>query len=342
MNTALEFSQVDFAYGKTAVLRRLSFALAPGELACLLGASGCGKSTALRLAAGFERPLKGDILIDGQVVANAAVLKPPEQRGLGMVFQDFALFPHLNAADNVGFGLHTLPKAQARARTEAAMARVGISECARRFPHELSGGQQQRVALARALAPEPALLLLDEPFSSLDTRLRTSLAREVRDLLRDRGIAALLVTHDQDEAFAFADHIGVMHQGQIEQWATPYTLYHQPATRFVAGFVGESAFVPGTLDGQGSVETPLGRFITQSLDKHSEVSVLLRPDDFVLDASGREFKIIDQSFRGAETLHRVALDELELLALLPSHVEVAIGSVIRLSAQPTHVVVFPN
>jgi len=338
--SALSFSNVSFGYGNTLVLDQLSFALKAGELCCLLGPSGCGKSTALRLSAGFMRPLSGEIAINGQVVASASKLVPPETRNLGMVFQDFALFPHLTARANVAFGLHRLPPKEAARRTESALERVAMQAFADRYPHELSGGQQQRVALARALAPEPKLLLLDEPFSSLDTRMRSTLAREVRDLLRDREIAALLVTHDQDEAFAFADEVGVLRAGRLEQWGSPFELYHRPQSRFVAEFVGEGVLIRGQWVSPGQVETALGRFSTEDLPETGVIDVLLRPDDFELADDGHAFVVVDQSFRGADTLHRLRLGELEVLALLPSHHEVAIGGQLKLRAAPTHVVVF--
>jgi len=340
MSAALEFDRVDFSYAHSLVLSEMSFALQKGELMCLLGPSGCGKSTALRLSAGFEAPHAGTIQLNGKLVASSSQLVPPEARKLGMVFQDFALFPHLSVRANVAFGLHRLERANREQRTRESLERVGIAELAERYPHELSGGQQQRVALARALAPEPELMLLDEPFSSLDTRLRISIAREVRDLLRERGISALLVTHDQDEAFAFADRIGVMHNGRLEQIATPFALYHEPASRFIAGFVGEGALLAGTASKDGFVDTALGRFAAQ-IAHSGPVEVLLRPDDFELDPSnGHAMLVVDQAFRGAETLHRLRFGEQTVLALLPSHIEIALGSTVRLRAQPTHVVVF--
>jgi len=227
----------------------------------LIGPSGCGKTTLLRAIAGLERASGGEVRISGQVVGGAGVHLPPEARRIGMVFQDYALFPHLDVGRNVAFGLDKLPRAEREARVDEVLALVGLAGLARRMPHELSGGQQQRVALARALAPKPELLLLDEPFSNLDVDLRERLAHELRAILKAAGATALFVTHDQLEAFAIGDVIGVMHQGKLHQWDEAYTLYHRPASRFVAGFIGHGVFMPARIHSEGDkvvVDTPLG------------------------------------------------------------------------------------
>jgi len=216
----LFLDHVSHAYGHHAVVKDLSFVLNPGEIGCLLGASGCGKTTVLRLIAGFETPTHGTISLRDAVVGALRRCVPPERRQIGMVFQDYALFPHLTVAGNIGFGIRE-KSALADRHIEELLALVGLSGQAHKYPHELSGGQQQRVALARALAPRPHLLLLDEPFSNLDVELRERLSLEVRDILKESGTAAILVTHDQHEAFAVADVVGIMHAGRIEQWDTP-------------------------------------------------------------------------------------------------------------------------
>jgi len=237
----LELNHLHLGYdtpnGLKAVVRDLSLRLDDGHIGCLLGASGCGKSTILRAIAGFEPVRGGHIALDGSVISSVDIQQPPERRGVGMMFQDYALFPHLSVADNVGFGLRKRERSARRARVKALLDLVGLEHAAGSFPHELSGGQQQRVALARALAPEPDLLLLDEPFSNLDVDTRERLAFEVRDILKQTGHTAILVTHNQAEAFAIADRIGVMDQGSIVQWDTPYNLHHHPADAFVADFV---------------------------------------------------------------------------------------------------------
>jgi iron(III) transport system ATP-binding protein len=237
----LELDAITLAYdtphGRRAVVDGLSLALARGDIGCLLGASGCGKTTALRAIAGFEPVRAGAIRLDGATIASPAVDVPPERRRVGMMFQDYALFPHLSVADNVGFGLRRASKGERRARVADMLALVGLADAAGAFPHELSGGQQQRVALARALAPSPELLLLDEPFSNLDVDTRERLAFEVRDILKRTGHTAILVTHNQAEAFAIADRIGVMQHGRLAQWDTPHALHHHPASASVAEFV---------------------------------------------------------------------------------------------------------
>ncbi|MDQ2138972.1 ABC transporter ATP-binding protein [Alcaligenaceae bacterium A4P071] len=241
MSAKLDLTHLTLAYdtpqGLRTVVDDITLSLESGHIGCLLGASGCGKTTILRAIAGFEPVRSGDISLDGQVLSSAYVHRPPETRRVGMMFQDYALFPHLTVAENVGFGLRKLTRDARRARVDALLDMVGLGASAANYPHELSGGQQQRVALARALAPEPDLLLLDEPFSNLDVDTRERLAFEVRDILKATGHTAILVTHNQAEAFAIADRIGVMQNGHVVQWDTPYNLHHHPADAFVAQFV---------------------------------------------------------------------------------------------------------
>ncbi|MGD9942704.1 MAG: ABC transporter ATP-binding protein [Burkholderiaceae bacterium] len=348
---------VSFAQSRSGrpVLEGLSFKLAPGEIGCLLGASGCGKTTALRAIAGFVRPVRGRVLLGDRCVASPQVWIEPEQRGVGIVFQDYALFPHLDVAANVAFGLRQLPAERRDGQVARMLELVGLGEVAGRFPHELSGGQQQRVALARALAPEPSILLLDEPFSNLDPDLRERLALDLRELLKRHGITALLVTHDQYEAFALADRVGVMNVGRIEQWDTPYQLYHQPATREVADFVGLGAFLPGRLRREGSrmlVDIELGSLpiLTRDdrvqadahADSDGEVTVLLRPDDVTHDDdSSLRAAVVRKAFRGAQFLYTLQLPSgASLQALVPSHHDHAVGERIGIRFDAEHVVTF--
>jgi iron(III) transport system ATP-binding protein len=343
-------------HGHATVLRDLDFALAPGEIGCLLGPSGCGKTTALRAIAGFVRPDAGRILVGDRVIASPTTWVEPERRGVGVVFHDYALFPHLSVADNIAFGLRALRGAERLERVTRMLRLVGLDALSARFPHELSGGQQQRVALARALAPEPALLLLDEPFSNLDPDLRERLALELRAILNAAGITALLVTHDQYEAFAIADRVGVMAAGTIAQWDAPYRLYHRPDTREVADFVGMGSFLRGTLhqrDGLASVEVELGTLPIRartdqalagaSAGEHGEVMVLLRPDDVIHDdESPLQAEVVRKAFRGAQFLYTLRLPSgTELLALVPSHHNHAIGERIGIRFDADHVVTFP-
>jgi iron(III) transport system ATP-binding protein len=245
MTATLELDHLSLAYDTPHGMRRvvddLSLTLPGGHIGCLLGASGCGKTTVLRAIAGFEPPVAGRILLDGTVLSSATSSVAPERRRVGMMFQDYALFPHLTVRRNVGFGLRRAARADRERRVDELLALVGLAQAADSYPHELSGGQQQRVALARALAPSPDLLLLDEPFSNLDADARERLAFEVRDILKHTGHTAMLVTHDQAEAFAIADRIGVMADGGVAQWDTPYNLRHHPATPVVADFIRREA-----------------------------------------------------------------------------------------------------
>ena len=339
----LQLERVRAGYGEHTVLHALSLRIAPGTVGCLLGPSGCGKTTALRAVAGFEPIRAGDIRGDNAILSAPGFTMPPEQRGIGMVFQDLALMPHLNAARNIGFGLHRETRAAREARVAELLDLVGLREAASAHPHELSGGQQQRVALARALAPRPRLVLLDEPFSALDVDLRERLSQEVRRILLHERTTALLVTHSQFEAFAMADTIGVMGAGLLHQWDTAYNLYHRPADRFVADFVGEGRFLPGTRRADGAVEMELG--VLPALNgAHSgdAVDVLLRPDDVVHDdASAITATVMARAFRGAEFLYTLRLDSgRELLSLVPSHHDHAIGMRIGIRLDVEHVVAF--
>ncbi|MDQ9169865.1 ABC transporter ATP-binding protein [Oxalobacteraceae bacterium R-40] len=350
----LALRNISYAYHRHQVIDNLSFQLAPGTIGCLLGPSGCGKTTVLRCIAGFEQVTAGEILLDGQVVSSPDTHLPPERRRIGMVFQDYALFPHLTVAANIGFGLRSNPKHERLRRVADLLDLIGLSGQGHKFPHELSGGQQQRVALARALAPRPRLLLMDEPFSNLDVELRERLALEVRGILRAEGTTVILVTHDQNEAFAVADEIGIMHQGRIQQWDSPYSLYHRPCNRFVADFVGQGVFLPGRVLNENRIQIELG-FLSSALiaggnaenalkTRGSNVSVLLRPDDITHDdTSPLKAEVIAKAFRGAEFLYTLKLDSgARVLSLVPSHHNHAIGERIGIRLDVDHVVAFLN
>jgi iron(III) transport system ATP-binding protein len=350
----LEIEHISHAYGSHRVVSDLSCALDAGAIGCLLGPSGCGKTTVLRAIAGFEPVQRGEIRIGGATVSTPSLHVPPEKRRIGMVFQDYALFPHLSVADNIAFGLGKSVSAARRERVEELLATVGLTGAGVKYPHELSGGQQQRVALARALAPRPALLLLDEPFSNLDVDLRERLSLEVRDILKRSGITAILVTHDQHEAFAVADEIGIMHEGRIQQWDTPYNLYHRPANRFVADFVGQGVFLQGDVLNAQEVAIELGRLTGRiptdcvagcaACGKDCRVAVLLRPDDIVHDdAAATQAEVVAKAFRGAEFLYTLKLPSGQrVLSLVPSHHNHAIGEKIGIRLDVDHVVVFRN
>jgi len=343
--------EIQYAGRPQPAVRGVSFGLRAGEIGVLIGPSGCGKTTLLRAVAGLESVSAGEIRLSGQVVSSATLNLPPEKRRIGMVFQDYALFPHLDIGQNVGFGLHELPKAQRAARVAEVLALVGLEGSERRYPHELSGGQQQRVALARALAPRPQLLLLDEPFSNLDVDLRERLAHEVRGILKAAQATALFVTHDQMEAFAIGDVIGVMNEGELHQWDDAYTLYHRPATRFVADFIGHGVFTPATLKEVGNqvvVQTPLGD-LTDVAEcplpcafLAGQCDVLLRADDIVHDDDAPvKAEIVRKAFRGSEFLYTLRLKSGEtVLAHVPSHHNHKIGEWIGIRPQVDHVVTF--
>jgi iron(III) transport system ATP-binding protein len=266
---------------------------------------------------------------------------PPEKRRIGMVFQDYALFPHLSVAGNIAFGLHAAAAAERTARVQELATLVGLSSALAKYPHEISGGQQQRVALARALAPRPELLLLDEPFSNLDVDLRERLSLEVREIIKASGATAVLVTHDQQEAFAMADEIGILHEGRIQQWDTPYNLYHRPGNRFVADFVGQGVFLPGKALNGRQVEIELGILQGESHGMQ-DLEVLLRPDDVVHDdAAPTQAEVVHKAFRGAEILYTLRLASgRRVLALVPSHHDHALGEKIGIRLDVDHVVAF--
>ena len=349
----LEVAQLNITYAgrPTPAVRQVSFGLQAGDIGALIGPSGCGKTTLLRAVAGLEPASSGEIRLAGQVVSKAGLSLAPESRQVGMVFQDYALFPHLSIGRNVAFGIHHLPRNERQHRVDEVLTLVGLQGQEARFPHELSGGQQQRVALARALAPKPRLMLLDEPFSNLDIDLRERLAHEVRVILKAANTTALFVTHDQLEAFAVGDSIGVMHQGELHQWDNAYTLYHRPATRFVAEFIGHGVFAPAVIRdvaGEVVVQTPLGNLTDMAecplpcAYSGGACDVLLRADDIVHDDDAPvKAQIMRKAFRGAEFLYTLRLASGEtVMALVPSHHDHALGEWIGIRAQVDHVVTF--
>jgi iron(III) transport system ATP-binding protein len=355
----LEVQNLHVSYGNRPVdtaeaVAGVSFGLHAGDIGVLIGPSGCGKTTLLRAVAGLERASAGSILLSKTIVSSESIHLPAESRRIGMVFQDYALFPHMDVAHNVAFGIHHLPKDQRTARVAEVLALVDLPDAGKRYPHELSGGQQQRVALARALAPKPQLLLLDEPFSNLDVDLRERLAHELRAILKKANATALFVTHDQLEAFAIGDVIGVMHEGKLHQWADAYTLYHRPATRFVADFIGHGVFSKAKValhKEDGSVHkhvvTPLGELhdvspeVLEALPV-GECDVLLRADDIVHDDNApTKAQIVRKAFRGSEFLYTLKLKTGEtVVAHVPSHHDHQLGEWIGIRAEVDHVVTF--
>ncbi|MBD2160657.1 ABC transporter ATP-binding protein [Limnothrix sp. FACHB-708] len=305
-----------------AAVDRVTLTLMQGELLALLGPSGCGKTTLLRLIAGLEMPNEGAIVLSGRPVAGPGGWVPPERRQLGMVFQDYALFPHLTVAQNVGFGLDRLRKQAPQAlhdRVAEAIALVGLEGLEKRYPHELSGGQQQRVALARSIAPQPSLILLDEPLSNLDARVRQRLRQEVRAILKRAGAAAVFVTHDREEAMAIADRVAVMRRGQIEQIDSPEGLYWEPDSRFVAGFVAETNFLIATRSAQGW-QTELGLILPEQLGNDppgDRVELAIRQTDVTLEADPQGHgQLLERQFLGREYVYLVQLPSGERLQVV--------------------------
>lgn len=345
MTPFLELTDIDIAYPPKRVVVDVSFKMDRVAIGCLLGPSGCGKTTLLRAIAGFEPIQRGSIRLEGIELSRLGWALPPEQRQIGMMFQDLALFPHLTVADNVAFGLRRWKVAERRERVHELLRLVGLKDYERRYPHQISGGQQQRVALARALAPRPRLLLLDEPFSSLDVALREDLAHEIRAILLREGIGGLLVSHDQFEAFAFADYIGVLNQGRLLQWDNAYNLYHRPVDHFVADFIGQGVFLPGRM-GEGSrVCTELGDIDgipPVACAPGDPVEVLVRPDDVTHDdTSPLAAEVVERAFRGAEFLYTLKLDSgARLLCLAPSHHDHKPGQRIGIRLEIDHLVIF--
>jgi iron(III) transport system ATP-binding protein len=343
---ALAITNISMAYEEKVVINNLSLTLKQGEIGCLLGESGCGKTSVLRTIGGFEHPQSGVIHINGELVSSEGFLMPPAKRSIGMVFQDYALFPHLNVIDNVAFGLQRLKKTTARKRVMEMLELVKLQTLSKSFPHELSGGQQQRVALARALAMQPRLLLMDEPFSNLDVSLREELSVEVRKILEQAGTSTLFVTHNQQEAFALADTVAVMRQGSICQWDTPYTLYHKPANPFVADFIGEGKLINGCIKDDKTVETGLGRFplpdMADTFVAGQEVSMLIRPEDVIHDdGSALQAKVLQRTFRGANIMYELQLAPGDIIqALVPSSCDHIAGEMVGIRPEVGHVVVF--
>jgi len=338
---------ISVSYGKVQAVDDLSLSLQKGQIGCLLGPSGCGKTTVLRAIAGFEPITSGELKVRDSAVSSRGHTIAPEKRKIAVVFQDFALFPHLTVSQNIAFGLHDMGKNGVKQRIAEMLLLVELEGSDNKFPHQLSGGQQQRVALARAMAPKPELILMDEPFANLDAELREDLAKQIRQIIKHEGTTALMVTHDQHEAFAISDVIGVMQSGKLHQWGTAYDLYHRPQTRFVADFVGNGVFVSGTVEENRMVNTELGRFILHDrypYDSGQKVEVLVRPDDILHDDdSSLKAQVIAKTFKGAHILYELILpseNNTQVLCLAPSHHDHNVGESIGIYLDLEHLILF--
>lgn len=341
----LKVEDVQHVYGSQNILNNLSLELTEGKVGCLLGASGCGKTTLLRTIAGFEPISNGCISINQKIVSSKDRFIPPENRKVGVVFQDYALFPHLTVFENIAFGIRDLKAEERQEKVHNLILSVDLQDHAQKYPNELSGGQQQRVALARALAPEPDLLLLDEPFSNLDSNLREKMKHELKTLLEFFGVTALLVTHNQDEAFDIADEIGVMSKGKILQWGPSYDLYHKPNSREVASFLGISSFLPANVSSDGCVMTELGEVLCKedlkSL-KDKRITVLLRPDDIIHDDNVKPVAKVDRvSFRGMYVVYHLSLPSGQIIHCFTSshHETHHVGDSIGIRLDMKHAVI---
>jgi iron(III) transport system ATP-binding protein len=339
----LELRRVSCSYdpGRPAI-ENISFSANEGDILCLLGPSGCGKTTTLRAIAGFEPIVAGEICLQGTVVSTPGMLVPAERRRVGMVFQEYALFPHLRVFENIGFGLQHLPSEQRTARVRTMLEMVGLIGLERRYPHELSGGQQQRVALARALAHEPVILLLDEPFSNLDPDMAGKMQKDLHRLLRQTKTTAVLVTHDHEEAFAMADRIAVLNNGRLEQIDAPEVIYHTPSSPFVADFVGQTDFIPGVVE-NSKVQTEIGVFPNRvGYQEGSNVVVMIRPDDIcIIPHEEGSARILSRQFRGSENLYTIRLQSGQIIHSSEASTSIyPVGAAVKLSIIGTHIVLF--
>jgi len=341
----LKLEDVSIAFDNIEIVKRVSFELLNNEICCLLGPSGCGKSTLLRSIAGFEPLVDGNISIHGHSVSNKHSVLEPEKRGVGLVFQDLALFPHLTIAENICFGIKHWTQEEQNQRVHQLLELVNMNGVENRYPDSLSGGQQQRIALARAIAPKPKIILLDEPFSGLDAAMREQLAPEVREILLQEKISAIMVTHDQLEAFAMADKLGVINNGEILQYDQPFAIYHKPKSRFIANFIGKGKFINATVIDQTSITSELGKLVSAAPHQFKpgqDIDVLIRPDDVIHnDDSEILAKIQTKQFQGSHFLYLLELnDGSTIYCYAPSHHDHSIGEKIGIDIDLDHLVLF--
>ena len=331
---------------KNKVLSNINFHIDDSEIGCILGPSGCGKTSLLRAIAGFESISSGSILKDGVCITNSVENTPVANRNMGMVFQDYALFPNMDVKSNIAFGLKNSTELEKDNRVNYLLDLVSLVDCKNKYPHELSGGEQQRIALVRALAPSPDIILMDEPFSNIDQDIKEELVSDVRLLLKELAITSIIVTHDQNEAFNLADKVAIMNKGTIQQVGIPYDIYHKPVNKFVANFIGLGTFLPLKKNNNGDFEIPLGpldnKRIKNELTKFDNLEMLIRPDDIIHnDLSIKKAKILEKQFRGAEFLYKLLYNnEHQILCYAPSHHNHEIGELIGIELDIQHYVIF--
>ncbi len=333
----LSINNLVFEYQKKAVVNDLSLNVVSNEIVCLLGASGCGKTTTLRAIAGLLKPLTGSISIADQIVSDNGVFVEPEKRNIGMMFQDYALFPHLTVGENIAFGLQKMKKQQIKERVEEMLALVHLSEFIQRYPHQLSGGQQQRVAIARALAYKPSLLLLDEPFSNIDQQVRFQLIEDIRRIIKDQKVAAIFVTHSKEEAFAFADKLAIMHQGKIAQLGTPEELFHHPKQKVVAQFLGRGIYLEAQYQKNNCFQTKFGTVIsTYDVEiNNKEGEIYIRPQHLKLNLKGgNEVTILSKRFIGTDYVYRILFAEQEIEVAASKYSKLDVGDKVGIEFLP--------
>ena len=347
MDKKLIISNLSLTFeSKNKVLSNINFHIDDSEIGCILGPSGCGKTSLLRAIAGFESVSSGSILKDGVCITNSVENTPVSNRNMGMVFQDYALFPNMDVKSNIAFGLKNSTELEKDNRVNYLLDLVNLVDCKNKYPHELSGGEQQRIALVRALAPSPDIILMDEPFSNIDQDIKEELVSDVRLLLKELAITSIIVTHDQNEAFNLADKVAIMNNGTIQQVGIPYDIYHKPVNKFVANFIGLGTFLPLKKNNKGDFEIPLGPLdnnrIKNELTKFDNLEMLIRPDDIIHnDLSMKKAKILEKQFRGAEFLYKLLYNnEHQILCYAPSHHNHEIGELIGIEIDIQHYVIF--
>ncbi len=341
----LEIKNIGLNLDDEEIIKNLTLSVFENEIVSVLGASASGKTSLLRVIAGFEKIHSGTITLNEKVVNNSRKTVQPELRNIGIIFQDLALFPHLTVSQNIIFGISGTSEKNKIIRSKELQDILGIQDISEKFPHQISGGQQQRVAIARAIAPKPEMLLLDEPFSAIDEELREQLVKDVKSLLKNERITTILITHNVKEAFGISDKVAFLSEKKISQYDSPYNIYHRPISREISNFFGISSYIKGEISNNNSVKTSLGTLIGESIKpytKGQEVDVLIRPDDVIHDDESKDTaKVVDKLFHGSDFLYELELiDGQRIFCYTPSHHNHSINEMIGIKMQIDHLVVF--